>query len=594
MPQGKRGQGSAERQGKRSSRTEAKVIPATPAKRRAAEATAKPVAKVKVAKAAAKPSAAAKTVVKAAAKRVAAKAVVTPAKKRKKTDPVEHTPADPIVGAVAEPVLEHWIADADFAPVTPAWLIEPVEEAAAEAPVEERPVEAAADWFASPLVKPVSESGIEIAKPVVERVAEPVVEAAVELAAEPVEAEETPRSAVGQWVSDSISKPFTERRKSFKSLLERRLMDPSAKERRSPDSLANEPRLANPAPTARVAVGPKLKETVAADPAAAEQSVTERRMRQRRANRGGENIETEIRGHEQQLRLNETAVWMRKGGAVLIGLNVLTVIAVLLLGRVHVSQLKEMQRATAASGDAAYAACLGTQTARNMLLELKAERTAPRDLPAGTPPPALAPTRAQAVPAAQAAQIAFDVEKTTSVNPHIPVLFHFAVHNTGASSAVNLRVWGAVKVLDAGEQPKFEYGEASLKKASLSPNDPAEKVITYTEDSGNVVPLTDAEFQRVSSGAAYVVAYGRAVYQDASGARHWAVFCRNLTEPAGGKRSSKCSAYNGAGDSEVTEKPAEAQKIAEAPAATVSPRLSQSAAVSLPEIACEVPKERKY
>jgi hypothetical protein len=224
-----------------------------------------------------------------------------------------------------------------------------------------------------------------------------------------------------------------------------------------------------------------------------------------------------------------------------------------------------------------------------MLLELKAEKAAPRDVaPAASAPQAAAPTHAQA------AQIAFDVEKTTSVNPHIPVLFHFAVRNAGAGPAVNVKVWGAVKVLDSGEEPKFQYDEVALKKATISPNDPAAKVITYTEDAGNVVPLSDADFERVNSGTAYVVAYGRAVYQDASGVRHWAVFCRDITEPAAGKRSNRCAAYNGAGDSEVAERPAEVQKTAETLAAIGLQRGSQNASVTLPEIACEVPKEEKY
>jgi len=619
MPQGKRGQGSAERRGKRSLRTTAKKVnPVKPAKRLVAKAVAKPVAKRKVAEPVVKPAAkhkakkpvvkpaakgnVAKPTVKAVAKRRVAKAAITPMKKRK-ADSVANAAIERVAEPAAEPVVELWIADTEFAPVVAEWIAEPV-----VVPVTE-------DWFAQPAVEPVTEDWVaNPAGPMVEdwvasplaplEKLEPPALAVEPRVAELAEAEAVAESVVECEVGESTSsagKSFVERRKSIKSLFERRLADPSAKERRAPNSWANEPRLANPAPTARVTVGPAAagvaeiaakEDVVAGSPAA--KPVVERRVADRRARRGEENFAEEMRAREQQTWLHETATWMRKGGAVLIGLNVLTVIAVVLLGRVHVSQLKEMQKATAASGDAAYAACLGTQTARNMLLELKAERTAPHDLaPAAAPsaivPPAVAPTRAQA---AQAAQIAFDMEKTTSVNPHIPVLFHFAVHNVGATPAMNVKVWGAVKVLDAGEQPKFEYGEASLKKAAISPNEPAAKVITYTEDAGNVVPMSDDEFERVNSGAAYVVAYGRAVYQDAFGVRHWAVFCRDITEPAAGKRSSKCAAYNGAGDSEVTDKPAE--KAAETVTATGLQRGSQNASVTLPEIACEVPKEEKY
>ena len=49
-----------------------------------------------------------------------------------------------------------------------------------------------------------------------------------------------------------------------------------------------------------------------------------------------------MRGTEQQNLFNETAVWMRKSGAILIGLNLVTIIAVLILWRARPAQLKEM------------------------------------------------------------------------------------------------------------------------------------------------------------------------------------------------------------------------------------------------------------
>jgi hypothetical protein len=359
-------------------------------------------------------------------------------------------------------------------------------------------------------------------------------------------------------------KPFVERRVATKSLLERRLVDPSAKERRKTD-LANKKLAEEQEAQAAAAVVPEPRASQRATPKAARASA----------------VEAELRAHERQNWLNETALWARKGGAVLIGLNLLTVIAVLVLWRVHSSQLtemtemrnatlNEMRRATAASGEAAYAACIGNQTVRNMLLQMKPNSAAARSLAASNP----LPQPATASP--DAAQVVFDVEKSTGVSVNMPVLFHLGLQNVGKSAALNAKVWGAVRVIDAGQEPDFKYDELSLDKASISPGEGEAKLVLYTTSEGGVAPLTDAQYQRVKSGAAYVVAYGRAYYKDVYGVRHWAEFCHAIT-PAG-SRSGKCSGYNGSGITDAAEQRSPAM---------------QSASVTVPEIACELPKEEK-
>jgi hypothetical protein len=390
--------------------------------------------------------------------------------------------------------------------------------------------------------------------------------------------------AVEQERADTPAKPLVDRRKASKSLFERRLTDPGAKERRKralPSETPTDGPIAAAAP--RAESEPALEaeaDRKAEEPAF--QPVVERRVADRRASAREDSdlVEDHFRTREHLNRFNETAIWMRTGGTVLIGVNLLTLIAFFILGRIPATQLKEMQRATAASSEAAYAACLGTQTARNMLQELKAERAQPREWSSGE--------ASQAAGAAhpQAARIALDVEKSTDMNPHIPVLFHFKLQNIGESSALNTKVWGAVKVLDSGKEPDFTYDEVSLTKAAILPGDPAAKVITYTEDAGQVAPLTDAQFERVNSGAAYVVAYGRVVYQDVFGVSHWAQFCRQITKPASAQtQSNKCLAYNAAGDSYRMEK-------ADVQHASWAQNTVQNAAVTLPEIACRVPKDQ--
>ena len=96
-----------------------------------------------------------------------------------------------------------------------------------------------------------------------------------------------------------------------------------------------------------------------------------------------------------------------------------------------------------------------------------------------------------------------------------------------------------------------------------------------------VVPLKEAEYQQVNAGSAYVVSYGRAVYEDVSGVKHWTEFCHYITEPAGVKsHAGKCTAYNGSGVVEGTQK-------------LMAPKQQRplNASVTLPEIACVLPKE---
>jgi len=270
---------------------------------------------------------------------------------------------------------------------------------------------------------------------------------------------------------------------------------------------------------------------------------------------------------------------------------VLIVVAVLVLWRAHPSQspemkeiqkasaaqIAEMRRVTAASEMAAYAACLGSQTARSLLLEMKAGGTEQRVSLVKNGMRVVGDTEGEAP------QIEFDLEKTTSMNVHVPVLFHVGIQNVGSGSALNAKVWGEVKVLDSAKDPDFKYDEVALTKRSISPKEPPTKVVLYTTDAGMVVPLKEAEFQQVNAGEAYIVTYGRMVYEDVSGVKHWAEFCHYITEPAGVKsHASKCSAYNGAGVVEGTEKLSAPKQ-----------QRPMNASMTLPEIACVLPKEEK-
>jgi hypothetical protein len=615
MPQGKRGQQSAGRSGKSSPKTAAKIVPVKAAKRRAAEVVAKRPAT--------------KTAVKAPLKPRATEVVAKPVAKRKVAQPTSQKPlkrlATEIVAKPAKKRKANSVAKSEVESIAAPQVFEPMLEAMVELVAEEPAmvepvVEPAAEfwnWSADiesvePTFKPMADqwiAGREVESVVDLLTTAPVVEPietmepfeTVTPPAESIAEQEAPSTAPESEpnAADSLFKPFVERRVTLKSLLERRLADPSAKERRSSDFLAKDYAAARAAERPAIAAAAKERRTrfaadaadlKTADPAANEVNAApafvDRRVADRRASGG---VEADLRVRAQQNLFNETAVWMRKGGAVLIGLNVLLVIAVLILWHTRSSQgsemtemqkatMAEMRRATAASEVAAYASCLGSQTARSIMMQMKGGAVEQR-LAAPSSGSALQTISATE---AQAAQIQFNVEKTTSVDVHVPVLFHLAIENVGKSPALNAKVWGAVKVLDSSQEPDFKLAEPALSKEAIAPGDPA-KVILYSADSsGLVIPLNDATYQQVKSGAAYVVAYGRVVYTDIFGVRHWAEFCHNITEPAGaGKHLNKCAAYNGAGVIDPIARPSRL------------PMPSQNASMTLPEISCQLPKQEK-
>ncbi len=618
MPQDKRGQRSAGRPSKGSSRTAAKPVSVKPAKRVAVKAAAKPTAKHQAAKASAKPvvkPVAVKIVAKPAVKRKAEEAVVKPAKKRSQANTaakattehaVETSAIEPAIESISDPTLEQWIASHQDELETEQETPEPV--VAAEETPDPAVVAEAEEFHAASVAEPIVDAWGTDA--LTDAPSEPVVEhaAAPDAAVEPVAAyqahvlEVSPEDAGGN--ADSLFKPFIERRSTVKSLLERRLADPSAKERRlsslaeecAAEAEANQPRMAAAAKARRAQIAAAARDggVASAKDNAAEDVATpprgERRVSDRRAGwRGRANkLEGGLRANEQQNLFNETAVWMRKGAAVLIGLNVLVILVVLILWhsrpsqqvdmkemqKANAAEIAEMKRATAASELAAYASCLGSQTAQGILSQMKAGAHIPMN--SGLQP--------NAATRAQAAQIEFNVEKTTSLTAHVPVLFHLGVENIGKSSALNTKVWGEVRVLDSGKEPDFKYDEVSLTKSAIAATDPETKLVLYTTDAGLVTPLKEEDYQRVQSGAAYVVAYGKVVYQDIYGVRHWAVFCHAITEPiSGGKHFGKCMSYNSTGVSEPQSIPVDLP---------IAPQ-HNTALMTMPQVACQLPKEEK-
>jgi hypothetical protein len=410
-------------------------------------------------------------------------------------------------------------------------------------------------------------------------------------------------SAKEDQAAEPLTYPAVERRKTIRSLFERRLADPSAKERRASELLGNEAAVQRPklgsstkqrtdetaADVAKVGVKSKLandtRETDrTSEPAAAPTSADPH------SNLGRVPLESAFAASEQRNMYNQTAVWMRRAGAVLIGLNALILLVALFVWRSHSSQqaeikamqkanaaaMAEAKRATAASEGAEYVSCLGSQTAQSILMQIRSGSAHPS--PIGS---AARTTAARA----QAAQIEFDAEKekTIGLNVHMPVLFHLGIENIGKSSALNANVWGEVKVLDSNKQPNFKYDQAVLTKEAIAPTDSETNLVLYTTHAGLVEPLTEDEFRRVNSGSAYVVAYGKVEYDDVYGARHWAVFCHAVTEPVGtGTRFRKCQSYNNTGVTQSAEQPVS------------TPNGPQNiASLTLPAVACSISKQEK-
>ena len=318
---------------------------------------------------------------------------------------------------------------------------------------------------------------------------------------------------------------FVERRVESVSLLERRLADPGARERRQ---------------SARTAQA----EGVTPASAGRSKSLWERMRRLAPGETSGVRAAPEAFAPVGSVGVRaDRPRGLMVLGAVLLVLQGLVLLAVIRLGRAHAAEMRELGSAVATSREIAQS----VRTIEDARMRMESVRPLGGSLQPGALQAVAVDVPARqsaAVAAAAPARLVFSLEKTAEVAAHLPVLFHFSVRNRGGGPASGVRVWSAVKLVEVGEPLEFDYGQPILERDELAADAPPARVIPYTRSAGEVAPLREEEVARVRSGSAYLVAYGRAVWQDGAGGRHWAQFCTRLTQPAEAPAEpNRCAAY---------------------------------------------------
>jgi hypothetical protein len=204
-------------------------------------------------------------------------------------------------------------------------------------------------------------------------------------------------------------------------------------------------------------------------------------------------------------------------------------------------QLRQMTKATVASQQSAYAACVSAQISRYALLELQSGETDSHNLAVGSIAQAAAVTRAEA------AQVNF-LRNGILFSPKLgEITIPVRIANLGNSQALDVRVQTEIKVIQVNQEPRFTYSHPPMNHEEtglLFPRDAAEFKFV-AKALGREVVIDDTLLKQFESGEVYLAAYGRLTYKDIFNVSHWAQFCVHFSGPASNPEAHpKCADYN--------------------------------------------------
>lgn len=235
-------------------------------------------------------------------------------------------------------------------------------------------------------------------------------------------------------------------------------------------------------------------------------------------------------------------------------------------------QRDEMKRATKATQDAAYAACVNAQIARQTLREIQSGGIDTHNLANSS----LA--QAAAVTIAEAALMKIDRDDSLSANIGTEIVAPFIVQNIGKTAAIRPKIISVTEMYDTGQEPVFSYPKNPENHAETGFMFPGDKPIVYRSfawRSGKKMTWDQSSADRFLKKEIYLITWGKTTYQDIFGQSHWVNFCSWLV-PRGDtsiQNHPKCAAYN------QTDTSISTQTLA------VSPR----AIAEAPEITCQKP-----
>jgi hypothetical protein len=131
--------------------------------------------------------------------------------------------------------------------------------------------------------------------------------------------------------------------------------------------------------------------------------------------------------------------------------------------------------------------------------------------------------------------------------------------NVGKTPAKSLLAYMFVEVVDIDKAPHLPELEGAEMRSwtfvtsgivfpSVSVDGLAKSVKATSNTTSEDLPLTDAEYQRLMDGKAYLAVYAVAHYKDAFNTKHWTTFCGWRSFKAGNVSANPCVAYNNVDD----------------------------------------------
>jgi hypothetical protein len=221
----------------------------------------------------------------------------------------------------------------------------------------------------------------------------------------------------------------------------------------------------------------------------------------------------------------------------------------------------ELQQQTAAAQQAAKAACINAQIARNALFVAQAGARDSHNIATASIQQAMASIQAQG------AFVVHDIRELRAIPGGGPIQVPFGVKNVGKSDAFGVDFRGYAILLPKDKEPDFSYKHASAAHEGsgiLKPEDSTtpssnpnvaglHSINVYGED-GVIRNADQPTMESLQALRTHIVVYGRVTYKDSFGIAHWGTFCvdENLTDT---RRTytdykgagPKCAAYNDEG-----------------------------------------------
>lgn len=252
----------------------------------------------------------------------------------------------------------------------------------------------------------------------------------------------------------------------------------------------------------------------------------------------------------------------------------------------------EMQNQTKAARQAAYAACVSAQVARQALIEEKSGETATKIEATASAEQAIAATASERA----LLTVSFPPPDRYPTNKELEL--KYTIKDDGKSDARNISIRGMAVEVAHNATPPFSYmpkkniftervdtlkaGETfPEQKSAAGYNSIYYAFFAFDESGKRLIYDPDAVRRIVMQHKSDIVVYGGVAYADFSG-RHWQHFCRRISFLNAGETESdtnskdekRCFYYSQEGDYQRPE-----------PTVNSPPKES-----AIPEVKCEVPK----